>query len=273
MAVYQKISPTWNYISKIKHIRPASYILSKNKQIHFSSPYSTCLNVNNLDYCEKWRQSFGNINTRRSLATAPSYEFIKTERRGEENKVGIVIIDRPKVLNALNKDVIREISEALVSFDRDPTIGAIVLTGGEKAFAAGADIKQLASRASFSEVYSTSMLSEWSTISTITKPVIAAVNGFALGGGCELAMMCDIIVAGEKARFGQPEIKIGTIPGAGGTQRLTHAVGKSRAMQICLTGEMITAQQADSWAFEMTLQEGLRAEKRIFYSTFATSIF
>ncbi|KAB7508030.1 Trifunctional enzyme subunit alpha, mitochondrial [Armadillidium nasatum] len=193
MAMFQKFPPTWNHICKIKQIRLASYILNKNNQIHFLSPNSTCLSVNNLDYCKKWRLPFESNLSRHSLTTAPSFNYIKTERRGEGNKVGIIIIDRPNVLNALNSDVTSEIVEALVSFENDPKIGAIVLTGR-------ADIKELASGTDFSDVYSSNKFRKGEAITSITKPIIAAVNGFALGGGCELVLLCDIIIAGEKAK-------------------------------------------------------------------------
>ncbi|KAG1670724.1 Enoyl-CoA hydratase, mitochondrial [Nymphon striatum] len=202
-----------------------------------------------------------------------------------------------------------ELCQALKDCDADSKIGAIVLTGNEKAFAAGADIKEM-ENLNFNDVYSTGFLGWWQNVAETKKPVIAAVNGYALGGGCELAMMCDIIYAGEKAKFGQPEINIGTIPGAGGTQRLTKAIGKSRAMEMCLTGLPINAQEASQWglvsrifpaselvdhaiklgeriasqsklitlickeavnsSFETTLNEGLKSEKRLFYTTFST---
>ena len=203
----------------------------------------------------------------------------------------------------------QEVNGAAFAFDADPTIGAIVLTGSDKAFAAGADIKEMASR-EFIEVYNTSMFENWQDITKVRKPIIAGVNGYALGGGCELAMMCDIIIAGHTAMFGQPEIKLGTIPGAGGTQRLVRAVGKSKAMEMCLTGNMIDAQQAErdglvsrvvasdvlmeeclktaqkiasfskpsvrmvkeavNASYEQSLKESLKFESRLFYSSFAT---
>merc|ERR1711936_1492477 len=183
----------------------------------------------------------------RQLSTSPSlsssYEFIKTDLAGTENRVGVVTLNRPKALNALCAGLMDELIRALNDMDNDPTIGAIVLTGSEKAFAAGADIKEMQHR-DFASNYRENFLEWWSNITLIRKPIIAAVNGYALGGGCEVAMMCDIIYAGEKAKFGQPEITIGTIPGAGGTQRLTRAVGKSKCMEMVLTGTPISAQEA-----------------------------
>ncbi|OQR92264.1 enoyl-CoA hydratase, mitochondrial precursor [Thraustotheca clavata] len=239
--------------------------------------------------------------------SAKSLEFIKTNVEG---KVGIIQLNRPKALNALCDGLMQEVNAAAQSFDKDDNIAAIILTGSEKAFAAGADIKEMATR-EFIDVYNQSMFSSWGDITKIKKPVIAAVNGFALGGGCELAMMCDMIIAGDKAKFGQPEIKLGTIPGAGGTQRLIRAIGKSKAMHLVLTGDMIDAHQAErdglvakvvpadklmeealivankiasyslpitrmakeavNSSFEMSLQEGLKYEGRLFYATFATA--
>ncbi len=142
-----------------------------------------------------------------------------------DGKVALVTLNRPKALNALCDGLINELNTVLAQFDKDPNVGAIVLTGSERAFAAGADIKEMSSK-TFAEAYKTNMLAHWDNITAIRKPVIAAVNGFALGGGCELAMMCDIIIAGDKAKFGQPEILLGTIPGCGGSQRLIRALGK-----------------------------------------------
>lgn len=242
-------------------------------------------------------------------AAGSSYQYILVERKGKNENVGFIQLNRPKALNALCDGLMTEINQALDSFEGDPQIGAIVITGSEKAFAAGADIKEMQNR-TFQECYGGNFLSHWNRVSTVKKPVIAAVNGYALGGGCELAMMCDIIYAGEKAQFGQPEILLGTIPGAGGTQRLTRAVGKSLAMELVLTGDRISAEEAKqaglvskvfpadkvveeaincgekiarnsklivamakeavNGAFELSLSEGNRLEKRLFHSTFAT---
>lgn len=220
----------------------------------------------------------------------------------------MVTLNRPKALNALCDDLINELNAQLKVFDADPSVGAIVVTGSERAFAAGADIKEMCDK-TYMEAYKTDMLSHWTDITRIKKPVIAAVNGFALGGGCELAMMCDIIVAGDKAKFGQPEVKIGTIPGCGGTQRLTRAIGKSKAMEMILTGDMISAEEAEraglvarvypaaelvdkavemgtkianlsqpvtmmakeavNAAYENTLDQGVTFERKLFHSTFS----
>ncbi|XP_027702170.1 enoyl-CoA hydratase, mitochondrial [Vombatus ursinus] len=245
----------------------------------------------------------------RTYAAGGDFEYIIAEKKGKNNNVGLVQLNRPKALNALCQGLIKELNQALMTFQKDPSVGAIVLTGSEKSFAAGADIKELRDK-TLQSCYSDNFLKDWDTLSHIKKPVIAAVNGFALGGGCELAMMCDIVYAGEKAQFGQPEILIGTIPGSGGTQRLTRVVGKSLAMEMVLTGDRISAQEAKqaglvskifpveklveeaiqcaekiasnskivtemakeavNAAFEMTLAEGIRLEKKLFYSTFAT---
>ncbi|XP_021023849.1 enoyl-CoA hydratase, mitochondrial isoform X2 [Mus caroli] len=205
----------------------------------------------------------------RRFASGANFQYIITEKKGKNSSVGLIQLNRPKALNALCNGLIEELNQALETFEQDPAVGAIVLTGGDKAFAAGADIKEMQNR-TFQDCYSSKFLSHWDHITRVKKPVIAAVNGYALGGGCELAMMCDIIYAGEKAQFGQPEILLGTIPGAGGTQRLTRAVGKSLAMEMVLTGDRISAQDAKQAAFEMTLTEGNKLEKRLFYSTFAT---
>lgn len=245
----------------------------------------------------------------RLYSSGGQYEYILVEKRGEKNNVGFIQLNRPKALNALCDELMKEVGQALDNFEADGNIGAIVITGSDRAFAAGADIKEMQNR-TFQECYGGNFLAHWNRVSTVKKPVIAAVNGFALGGGCELAMMCDIIFAGEKAQFGQPEILLGTIPGAGGSQRLTRAVGKSLAMEMVLTGDKIGAQEAKqsglvskiypvdqlvseavkcgekiasnsklvsamakeavNAAFELTLAEGNRLEKRLFHATFAT---
>jgi enoyl-CoA hydratase len=238
-----------------------------------------------------------------------SYETILV--RTEAEKVGIITLHRPKALNALNSALMDELGQALKAFDTDPAIGCIVITGSEKAFAAGADISAMA-KYSFDEVYRSDFITRnWETIRSIRKPVIAAVSGFALGGGCELAMMCDFIIAADNARFGQPEIKLGIIPGAGGTQRLPRAVGKSKAMDMVLTGRMMDATEAEraglvsrvvaldklmeealgaalavcangqlaamaakesvNRAFEGTLSDGVMFERRLFHALFATA--
>jgi len=246
----------------------------------------------------------------RMMSSNPTYQFIKTETVGTDGRVGLVTLNRPKALNALCAGLMDELIKALNEMDNDPKIGAMVVTGSEKAFAAGADIKEMQNR-DFQSNYKENFLEWWSNITLVRKPIIAAVNGYALGGGCEVAMMCDIIYAGDKAKFGQPEITIGTIPGAGGTQRLTRAIGKSRAMEMNLTGTPITAQEASEYglvsriypaeslveeavktadkiashskiivqickestnaAYELSLKEGMRFEKRMFQSSFATN--
>ena len=225
-----------------------------------------------------------------------------------QDKVMIVTLNRPEALNALNKRLIQQLNVALDQAENDTRIGAIVLTGSGKAFAAGADINEM-KNLTFSEVTEKDFISAWEKLSRCKKPVIAAVNGFALGGGCEMAMMCDIIYASENAKFGQPEITIGTMPGAGGTQRLTTLVGKSKAMELCLTGRMFTAEEAEKMGLvtrvfpadqlmdeamatahkisnysqpiiqmikecindvaETPLVSGIRMERRLFQSTFA----
>src|SRR5437868_11122930 len=171
-----------------------------------------------------------------------SYENILTETR---DRVGVIRLNRPQRLNALNGALAKELSAALFAFDSDPAIGCIVVTGNEKAFAAGADIGAMAEW-DYQKVYGDDYITkDWDDIRRVRKPVIAAVAGYALGGGCELAMTCDIIIAADTARFGQPEITIGTIPGSGGTQRLTRAVGKAKAMEMCLTGRMMDAAEAE----------------------------
>jgi enoyl-CoA hydratase len=230
--------------------------------------------------------------------------------RTEAEKVGVVTLNRPKQLNALNDALMDELGSALKAFDADPAIGCMVITGSEKAFAAGADIGAMASY-SFADVYKNDYITRnWEAIRGIRKPVIAAVSGFALGGGCELAMMCDFIIAADNARFGQPEIKLGVIPGAGGTQRLPRAVGKAKAMDMALTGRMMDAVEAEraglvsrvvpldklmdealgaalvisdfshmatmaakesvNRAFEGSLSDGVMFERRMFHALFAT---
>jgi enoyl-CoA hydratase len=224
-------------------------------------------------------------------------------------RVGLIRLNRPQALNALSSPLIEELNTALEAFENDPDIGAIVLTGSDKAFAAGADIKEMQDK-SFADVFLGDFISRWENVAKSRKPIIAAVAGFALGGGCELAMMCDFILAADTARFGQPEIKLGVIPGAGGTQRLTRFVGKSKAMEMCLTGRTMDAAEAErsglvsrvvpaaslieealkvaaaiaalsasavyaakesvNRAYETTLAEGIRFERRIFHSLFAT---
>src|SRR5438132_7586920 len=172
-----------------------------------------------------------------------AYEAI--EVRTEGGKVGLITLNRPKQLNALNDRLMDELGAALKAFDADAAIGCIVVTGSEKAFAAGADIGAMASY-TFADVYKGDYITRnWETIRSVRKPVIAAVSGFALGGGCELAMMCDIVIAADTAKFGQPEIKLGVIPGAGGTQRLPRAVSKAKAMDMCLTARMMDAAEAE----------------------------
>ncbi len=171
------------------------------------------------------------------------YECI--EVRTEADQVGVITLNRPKQLNALNPQLMVELGQALKAFEADPAIGCMVITGNEKAFAAGADIGVMAEY-TFADAYGNDYITrDWETIRSVRKPVIAAVSGFALGGGCELAMMCDFIIAADNAKFGQPEIKLGIIPGAGGTQRLPRAVGKSKAMDLALTGRMIDAAEAE----------------------------
>ncbi len=235
------------------------------------------------------------------------YEMIATETRG---RVAVARLNRPQALNALCDQLMEELGQALRGFDADPDVAAIVITGNEKAFAAGADIKEMQGR-TYPAVYLDDFIGKrWEAVTQVQKPVIAAVAGYALGGGCELAMMCDIIIAGDNARFGQPEINLGIIPGAGGTQRLTRAVGKSKAMEMVLTGRMMDAQEAEranlvsrvvpaaevvaeavkigekiaalsapavavakeavNRAFETTLAEGVKFERRVFHALFAT---
>ena len=235
------------------------------------------------------------------------YANILVERRGA---VGIVTLNRPQALNALNAALVAEIGRALDDLEGDDAIGAIVLTGNEKAFAAGADIKEMADK-TYMQAYAEDFITKgWERVAQCRKPVVAAVAGFALGGGCEVAMMCDIVIAADNARFGQPEINLGTMPGAGGTQRLPRFIGKAKAMDLCLTGRMMDAAEAErlglvsrivpadklmeeaigvaeriaqlsvpvammvkesvNRAFETTLAEGVRFERRLFHSTFAS---
>lgn len=170
-----------------------------------------------------------------------AYDNIIVEKK--DGNVAQITLNRPKALNALCLALFQDLSKALKELDQDPEVGAIVLTGSKKAFAAGADIKEMKDR-TYPDTYVTDMLAWWDEINKIKKPIVGAVNGYSLGGGNELAMMCDVLLAGEDAKFGQPEINLGVIPGMGGTQRLTHAIGKSRAMELVLTGEMMDAQEA-----------------------------
>ncbi|RDL32121.1 ClpP [Venustampulla echinocandica] len=184
--------------------------------------------------------------TRSSSAwSVKSYEFIQTTE--PRPGVGQITLNRPKALNALSTPLIIELNSALQAFDASPSVSVVVLTGSDRAFAAGADIKEMANL-SFSEAYTTSFIESWSYLTTnIKKPIIGAVSGHALGGGCELALMCDVLYCTESANFGQPEIKLGTIPGAGGSQRLTRAIGKSRAMELILTGKGFSGKEAGEW--------------------------
>jgi enoyl-CoA hydratase len=236
-----------------------------------------------------------------------SYETILVTTEG---RVGTITLNRPKALNALNSQVMREVTTAAAEFDADPGIGAIIVTGsGEKAFAAGADIKEMA-ELSFGDVFASDFFAQWGRFAATRTPTIAAVAGYALGGGCELAMMCDVLIAADTAKFGQPEIKLGVLPGMGGSQRLTRAVGKAKAMDLILTGRNMDAEEAEkaglvsrvvpaasllaeakkvaetiagmslsasrmakeavNRAYESTLAEGLLYERRLFHSAFAT---
>ncbi len=235
-----------------------------------------------------------------------AYDNIIAETKG---KVGLVTLHRPDALNALNSALIAELGRALDDFEADAKIRCIVITGSEKAFAAGADVKEMQSK-SYMDVYKQDFLGSWDRIARCRKPVIAAVAGYALGGGCELALMCDIVIAADSAVFGQPEINLGIMPGSGGTQRLTRIVGKSKAMEMCLTGRQMDAEEAErsglvsrvvsanalvdeaiktaariagfslpavmmtkesvNRAYETTLTEGIRFERRIFHAMFAT---
>lgn len=186
----------------------------------------------------------GHAMQRHMCSAPPAPAFILSEKVGS---VGVITLNRPKALNALCDQLVSELNAQLAVFDKDAEVGAIIITGSERAFAAGADIKEMATK-TYMEAYKANMLATWNDeVTKVQKPIIAAVNGYALGGGCELAMMCDIIIAGDKAVFGQPETTIGTIPGCGGTQRLTRAVGKSKAMEMILTGNMfLNATQAET---------------------------
>ena len=226
-----------------------------------------------------------------------------------EGRVGLITLNRPKALNALNSQVMAEVTTAAAEFDSDPGIGAIIITGNERAFAAGADIKEM-SDLSFADVFGSDFFAPWAKLAATRTPTIAAVAGYALGGGCELAMMCDVLIAADTAKFGQPEIKLGVLPGMGGSQRLTRAIGKAKAMDLILTGRNMDAEEAEraglvsrvvpadsllaeaksvaatiagmslsaarmakeavNRAFESTLAEGLLYERRLFHSSFAT---
>ena len=240
-----------------------------------------------------------------------NYETIEVSTQGPEGQqVGLIRLNRPKQLNALNDQLMDELGASLKAFDADEGVGCIILTGSDKAFAAGADISMMAGY-SFSDAYGGDFITRnWEQIRSVRKPVIAAVSGFALGGGCELAMMCDFIIAADNAKFGQPEVKLGIIPGAGGTQRLPRAAGKSKAMDLALTGRMMDAQEAErcglvsrvvpldklqdealgaalqiaqygrlavmatkesvNRAFEGSLSDGLMYERRLFHALFST---
>ncbi|MFJ2463142.1 enoyl-CoA hydratase [Pseudomonas sp. NPDC087615] len=235
-----------------------------------------------------------------------TYETILLEIHG---RVGLITLNRPQALNALNAQLVSEVNHALDGLEADANIGCIVLTGSKKAFAAGADIKEMA-ELTYPQIYMDDLFSDSDRVANRRKPIIAAVNGFALGGGCELALMCDFILAGDNAKFGQPEINLGVLPGMGGTQRLTHAVGKAKAMEMCLSGRLIDAVEAErcgivarivpsdelldealkvaaviaskslpiammikesvNRAFEVNLTEGVRFERRVFHAAFAT---
>jgi enoyl-CoA hydratase len=239
--------------------------------------------------------------------TEKEWETILVERDG---RVGTITLNRPQALNALNSQMMTEVTTAATEFDDDPDIGAIIITGSPKAFAAGADIKEMASL-TFADVFGADFFAPWSKLAAVRTPTIAAVAGHALGGGCELAMMCDVLIAAETAKFGQPEIKLGVLPGMGGSQRLTRAIGKAKAMDLILTGRTIDAAEAErsglvsrvvpaddllteakavataiaqlslsatrmakeavNRAFESTLAEGLLYERRLFHSAFATN--
>jgi enoyl-CoA hydratase len=234
-----------------------------------------------------------------------AYETIVAEKKG---RIGLIRLNRPNALNALNAQLIGELSQALDAFEDDAGIGCIVITGSDKAFAAGADIKEMQSK-TYMDAYKEDFISKWDRLARVRKPVVAAVAGFALGGGCEMAMMCDIVIAADTARFGQPEIRLGVMPGSGGTQRLIRQVGKAKAMEMCLTGRTMDAAEAEranlvarvvpaaslmeeamktaetvaamslpvammtkesvNRAYETSLNEGIRFERRVFHSQFA----
>ncbi|KRY78401.1 Enoyl-CoA hydratase, mitochondrial, partial [Trichinella pseudospiralis] len=196
------------------------------------------------------------IQLKRSTFTS-NYSFIKCDIVGEESNVGLIQLNRPKQLNALCKPLFAEIACALEGFQNDPAIKAVVITGSDKAFSAGADIDEM-KNLHFSDAFKNTALDVWNSVSEFKKPIIAAVRGYALGGGCELAMMCDIIYAAENAQFGQPEVTIGTIPGAGGTQRLIRAVGKSLAMEMILSGARINANEAKAAAIIINSSRSIR---------------
>ena len=235
------------------------------------------------------------------------YEHIIVETKGQ---VGVITLNRPKSLNALSSALAAELQNALIDFDTNDNVGCVIITGSEKAFAAGADIKEMQHKTYMDAYLQDFVTATWEHVAKVRKPIIAAVSGYALGGGCEIAMMCDFIIAADNAKFGQPEITIGTIPGAGGTQRLTRFVGKAKAMDMCLTGRMMDVEEAEraglvsrivplsdlmeetlkvanrianlsrpsvmmakesvNRSYETTLAEGVRFERRLFNSTFAT---
>jgi enoyl-CoA hydratase len=237
-----------------------------------------------------------------------SYETILVEKRGD--RVAVLTLNRPEALNALNSQVMTEVTSACADLDVDPDVGCIVITGSEKAFAAGADIKEMQPRSS-QEMYHDNFFAGWEALSRVRTPLVAAVAGYALGGGCELAMMCDLIIAADNAKFGQPEVKLGVMPGMGGSQRLTRAIGKAKAMDMCLTGRMMDADEAERSGLvarvvptdelleqtievaatiasmskpvvqkitetidrvdETSLSEGLRFERHVFHAMFATN--
>jgi enoyl-CoA hydratase len=253
------------------------------------------------DRSRRWRAA---CNERIAMT---SYETILVEQNA---RVGVITLNRPKVLNALNQKLTGELLEVAEMFDRDPNIGCIVITGSDKAFAAGADITEMQDQ-TYTDMYANDWFSAWDRLVAVRTPLVAAVAGFALGGGCELAMICDVILAADTAKFGQPEIKLGVMPGIGGSQRLTRFVGKAKAMEMCLTGRLMDASEAErsglvsrvipagelladalktastiasmslpiammtkesiNRSYEMTLTEGVRFERRVFHAMFATS--